>query len=987
MALSKGQQLTEQFYQWELRGRGWLRAEGLVHLEPPFHPFYSHKIDTPYIDDGSRSTLLSSIADVFRTPKPPPDSPVHDIPAIEPFRYDSTEEIEVIGISFPRETQLKSIQMEQLYVMLSHCSNHLSFEIIATHEAIVIQLAYHDSDGGYIQSQLQTFFPTCTIHHEDRLQIHDEAVALIDFGLQQEFMRPLGTGGFDTEPLLGLFAILEHLQPNESITVQVLFAPTINTWSESIINSVSDGYGGSFFLDDPDMPILAAEKVSRPLYAVTIRAMTQAPVLERAFTIINSVSNALITASSSKYNSLIGLTDAGYDIESRVSDMMYRTSHRLGMLLNTHELATLAHFPSPAISSRKLQRDSKATKAAPHLRGTYILGTNIHQGVATDVALSDEMRLKHIHIIGGTGMGKSTLLQNLIFQDITQGNGIAVLDPHGDLIDSILAIIPPSRINDVVLIDPFDSEYPVGFNILKAHSDIEKELLSTDLVGLFRRFSTSWGDQMNSVLANAIMAFVESSKGGTLIDLRRFLIEKPFRDQFLETVHDEAVVYYWKHEYPLLKGTSLGSILTRLDAFLRPKLIRNMVSQKKGLDFEQIMDSKKIVLVKLSEGLIGAENSFLLGAFMMAKLQQTAMARQVKSLAQRTPFYCYIDEFHHFISPSMSAILSGGRKYGLGLVLCHQGMEQVSKYDAELASSLLSNAGTRICFRMGDDAKKFQDGFSYFTAADLQNLDTGEAIARIGRAEDDFNLRVIPLSSSALHNAQEHIIAASREQYATKIEQLDPTVYESDTRVQGQSKPEAIPSRSTPQRAIETIPVVPEILQYDVAAIEQKQQEREHRYLQTLIKKIAEGRGYKAEIEMPVQNGKIDVALSRDTTRIACEISVTTTTEWEIHNIQKCLAAGYTSVVWCSTNKTALRNMREHLQHSFTESERSYIHIIEPDQLLQYLDTFEKPITQAEKRIRGYRVNVSYESLSHAEREQKSMSVSRIVREAIGRKQ
>src|SRR5262249_23983706 len=157
-----------------------------------------------------------------------------------------------------------------------------------------------------------------------------------------------------------------------------------------------------------------------------------------------------------------------------------------------------------------------------------------------------EQRVRHTHIIGASGSGKSTLIFNLIRQDIENGDGVALLDPHGDLVEKVLGIIPPHRVNDAVLVDPSDEEYSVGFNILSAHSDFEKTLLASDLVSVFKRVSASWGDQMGSVLNNAILAFLESSEGGTLLDLRRFLIEPAFRNRFLESVRDPDVVYYWQ---------------------------------------------------------------------------------------------------------------------------------------------------------------------------------------------------------------------------------------------------------------------------------------------------------------------------------------------------------------------------------------------------------------------------------------------------------
>ena len=251
-------------------------------------------------------------------------------------------------------------------------------------------------------------------------------------------------------------------------------------------------------------------------------------------------------------------------------------------------------------------------------------------------------------------------------------------------------------------------------------------------------------------------------------------MEKAFRDVYLKTVRDQHVVYYWQKEFPLLKSGSVGPILTRLDTFLRPKLIRNMVAQRKGLDFENILDTQKILLVKLSQGLIGAENSFLLGTFFVSKMYQAAMARQAKSKTERNDFFLYIDEFQNFITPSMSHILSGARKYHLGLILAHQDMQQLQKYDTELASSVVVNAGTRICFRLGDtDARRFANGFSYFEVEDLENLHTGEAIARIEQPNFDFSLSTIPLPELNSREAEETaklVIAHSRERYGTPKE-------------------------------------------------------------------------------------------------------------------------------------------------------------------------------------------------------------------------
>jgi len=301
------------------------------------------------------------------------------------------------------------------------------------------------------------------------------------------------------------------------------------------------------------------------------------------------------------------------------------------MLVNVEELVTLVHPPSASVRAERLERGVKKTKAAPAaaLGHPLVLGTNTHNAKTLTVSLDATQRLKHMYLIGASGTGKSTLLLNMILQDMQQGAGFAVLDPHGDLIDQILGQIPEERAEDIVLLDASDEEYPVGFNILTAHSDIEKNLLASDLVAVFRRLSTTWGDQMTSVLGNAILAFLESTQGGTLADLRRFLVEREFREQYLRTVTDPEIIYYWRMEFDLLAGRPQAPLLTRLNTFLRPKRIRYMVNQREDkLDFRRMMDERKIFLAKLAQGAIGEENAYLLGTLIVTKLHQMALGRR-----------------------------------------------------------------------------------------------------------------------------------------------------------------------------------------------------------------------------------------------------------------------------------------------------------------------------------------------------------------------
>jgi len=598
-------------------------------------------------------------------------------------------------------------------------------------------------------------------------------VLAVEFGLEREFMLPLASGKLD--PFIGIIGALAELQSGELGLFQVLFQPVQNPWAENITDSVTHPDGKPLFVNAPELTGAADNKVARPLFAAVVRILVCAEDFERVLQLASDLAGSLRVFAHPQGNALIPLHNDDYPFEDHIDDVLRRQTRRAGMLLNSDELTGFVHLPSSAVRSPAFQRQTTMTKAAPkivqHEHG-LLLGENEHNGLTVSVRLTPEQRVHHCHIIGASGTGKSTLLFNLIRQSIDNGEGIAVLDPHGDLIDRILGVIPKSRIDDVILVDPADEEYAIGFNILSAHTNVEKNLLASDLVAVFQRLSTSWGDQMNSVLQNAILAFLESDRGGTLADLRRFLVNPAYRNEFLKTVKDSGVVEYWQESFPQLGGNkSIGSILTRLDTFLAQKPIRHMVSQPQNkLDFAHIMDTGKILLAKLPEGLLGRENSYLLGTLLVSKFQQIAMSRQAQRIEARRMFNIVIDEFANFITPSMAEILSGARKYRIGLTLAHHELHQLQR-SPEVASAVMTHPYTRIVFRVGDDdARKLAEGFSSFEAQDLRNLETGQAICRVERSDFDFNLSVPfpaePDQDAATARRQE-VITVSREKYGT----------------------------------------------------------------------------------------------------------------------------------------------------------------------------------------------------------------------------
>jgi predicted DNA-binding transcriptional regulator AlpA len=965
---SLSEALTRQFYAWEMRGRGWVVFPQPITLEPPFRPFFGHyaapSAGVSY-DDGKKPTVLSSLFERLKSRRmnEPPSFLFPDEQEPEPEFSECRAPISELQIALPPEMKTTKEAADQFLLSTGHLSRPLSFELVGTSDSVVVQIACATADRLPVREQLHAYFPAATVSdsHEFLSSLWEESSkcerAIVDFGLAREFMRPLRVyDRFEPDPLAGLIAALGELAAGEIAVLQVLFSPVRCPWAENIMRAVTDEEGSSFFLDDPVIVKAASAKISSPLFAVVLRVAAQSPRAQRAWRIARQVGQALRQFGQPVSNELVPLSNDDYQDEQHDADILTRESCRSGMLLNCEELLSIVHPPSASVRSPKLKREQVRSKPAPSLAFGHelVLGDNRHAGATVTVTLGPDQRARHMHLIGASGSGKSTLLLNMVLQDITHGEGLVVLDPHGDLIDHILERMPQERIPDVVLFDPADEAYPIGFNILSAHSDLERNLLASDLVSVFRRLSTSFGDQMNTVLANAILAFLENSRAGTLVEVRRFLIEPAFRENILATVRDPEIAYYWRKEFPLLTGKPQGPILTRLDTFLRPRIIRNMVGQKENrIDFADLMNSRKILLAKLAQGLIGEENSYLLGTLLVSKLNQTAMSRQSLSASERNPFYVYVDEFHNFVTPSMAAILAGARKYQVGLILAHQQLQQISNRDADVAGALIANPYTRVCFRLGDhDAKKFEEGFSFFTARDLQNLGIGEAICRIERAENDFNLRTVPVppaEPTAAARRRAAIVDMTRERYARRREELET----SDQPNQGDG--EARPAVSKPKGRIRLrVPLPGE----EKEKGEQRRTVPEndpgrggdhHKYLQRLLQRWAEGRGYRVTLEKPVLDGLgiIDAVLEKKgCPAIACEISITTPTEHELRNAEKCLAAGFERVVMVAPDETTLNRVRSRVSEVVSAKQLRKIRFVLPEQIFDLVSAWEAERTQ-----------------------------------------
>jgi hypothetical protein len=648
--------------------------------------------------------------------------------------------------------------------------------------------------------------------------------------------------------------------------------------------------------------------------------------------------------------------------------------------------------------------------------GTLNLGINKHDGQETSVVFSPKARLQHTHIIGASGTGKSSLLFSMIMQDLESGQGIAILDPHGDLITRILSNMPESRLDDVVLFDPADEHAITPFNVLSAHSDFERTLLASDLVGVFRDFSTSWGDRMTVVFRYLVLAFLEHQDGGTFAQMQTFLIDKAWRERFLKGVKDADVVRYWTDVFPNFDGAkSTGPILSRIDTLVSHKIINHMVNQRENkIDFAKVMDEGRILLVNLPTGLLGEDVALMLGGFIMVKLNQMAMSRARLDAEDRRPFFCYIDECQHFVTTSIANILTGARKYGLGLILAHQHLQQL-RSKADVAAAVMANTAIRIAFRVGDaDARVLAGDYAHYEAADFTALPNLHALCRMERADEDFNFYIEHRSNLDRQEGQERLriaVEKSRAKYTVPRQKEEPPASpppeatppspaqsaggagaaevasvkpnpapEPEDQPNKVREAEAAPDPVDAQSESEIVaaarmsvaPVsIEDVVSPPTPAPLPGKGGPRHRHLQQRIAAEAERLGFRAQIEVPIGDGheSVDIVLTKDGLRIACEISSTTSVEGELRNLRKCLREGFATIALLSENESHTAAMAGLAQAESNNPQAATIRCEAPDSFISFLETISSSLDPTpSERVRGFKVRRTFAQLTPAAR-------------------
>lgn len=393
--------------------------------------------------------------------------------------------------------------------------------------------------------------------------------------------------------------------------------------------------------------------------------------------------------------------------------------------------------------------------------------------------IKDNDRFGHIYAIGKTGVGKSTLLLNMAISDIQRGNGLAVIDPHGDLATTLLGYIPKERITDVLYLNPADSEYPIPFNPLIGIPEEQHNLAVAGLIGAFKRiWAENWGPRLEHILRYTLLSLLEYGNS-TLLDIHPMLTNEIFRTAILDRVHTKQVRAFWNNEFdrypPQLKSEAIAPILNKMGLFNASAALRNTIGQHSMTwDMQAVMDKRKIFIANLSKGLIGEDASTLLGNMLVTAFHVAGLRRASVEEHDRVPFYIYIDEAHSFMTHSLADVLAEARKFKLSLFLTHQYLEQLPE---NIRAAIFGNVGTLICFRVGatDALALAKEFFPVFKEQDLLALPTHAIYLKLmidGMTSRPFSATTLSLPANRFFLHQQ-TMEYSRQQYGRKVQQDD----------------------------------------------------------------------------------------------------------------------------------------------------------------------------------------------------------------------
>ncbi len=673
-------------------------------------------------------------------------------------REKTSLEMVTIEVKLPKDNELKIDIAEQMFTAFSSLKKSgwraffdvddvIAFEIVGKQAEIRFYVSAPSRIIDLVEKTIYGYYPNADIIRVDEPNIYSEN-GKVAFGalVQKEVSYyPFKTyKELPSDSLLALTSALSKMSEGEGAMIQYLIRPASGKWKKngkSYVASVKKNEANpekATFKTDPKILEKIDDKCSKPGFETTIRFVVSAKTKEMADIHLKNIKNAF-TQFNSDLNSLKSakiLFKAGFMINFiyKFFPVFELPFWKSISIFSTDELASFFHFPNKTVETPHIQwlkaKTAPVPAEVPTSGGTYI-GQGYYRGIKRPVYIGQKDRQRHVYIIGKTGVGKSVLLHDMAIQDIKAGHGVCVIDPHGDLIDEIIKYIPPERAEDVIYFDPSDTERPMGLNLLEAYNEEQKHFITTAIINLMYKLYDPQrtgiiGPRFEHAVRNAMLT-VMSEPGTTFVEVVRCLTDSKYVQELLPKVQDPIVRRYWTDQIAQTsdfhKSEVLDYIVSKFGRFVTNKTMRNIIGQSKSaFDFRRVMDEGKILLINLSKGKLGEENSSFLGLVLIPKILVAAMSRQEIPEEQRRDFFLFVDEFQNFATPDFATILSEARKYHLNLTVANQFIGQMEE---EVKNAVFGNVGTLVSFRVGvTDASYLQREFQpVFTETDLINVE------------------------------------------------------------------------------------------------------------------------------------------------------------------------------------------------------------------------------------------------------------------------
>lgn len=756
----------------------------------------------------------------------------------------------------PLASEQMFASLHGIYSEATEVQHHFGFEIVSIDKFVQFYLHIPKHLVDFVEGQIYAQYPTVEINKIDDYSKKTELTGKFYAGCELLLTKPdvypiKMFSDFEVDPLSGITSVMSKMESNNEMWLQILIRPVGDEWQErgiETIKRVKNGtYGKSFsLLDLPKLFNKQAKDFGKNFFKLILNPHAEIAPEEGAkeITLSGPVEEALkgiefkivklgfetkirfvsitddptaaqmkvagLAAAFKQFNTTNGngfkqseITLNDDDFISKYRDRDFSSS---GYVLNISELAAIYHLPHQTVETPHIvwagSKKSEPPSNLPlveQLDSTQltVLGETNFRNVFRKFGIKLDDRRRHCYIVGKSGTGKSTLIENMSIDDVYENRGLIVVDPHGDLVDKLISCIPDHRIKDVVVFDPSDRAFPIAFNLLGKVEDDFKGMVASGFVGIFKKiFGESWGPRLEHILRNTVLALLDFPES-TMLDIPRMLTEKRFREKVVSFVIDPVIRDFWINEFAQydakFRTEAVSPILNKVGQFLSTATIRNIVGQPHSrIDIREIMDNQKILLINLSRGKIGEDNSALLGAMMITKIQLSAMSRADVTIDKRPDVYLYVDEFQNFATDSFSVILSEARKYNLNLTIANQYIAQMPEI---VRDAVFGNAGTIITFRVGGNDADFmvKEFEPVFDANDLVNLDRYQIYTKLlidGITKPAFSARTLPPIEKITGN-RDKIITFSRDKYSSNRAEVEEMIINKSKELEDELRSEA----------------------------------------------------------------------------------------------------------------------------------------------------------------------------------------------------